>query len=291
MTAYPTTRPKGYASWKPREDTRRILDQVQDVLETYREYLPLTIRQIFYRLVGKYGYEKTELAYKRLIEYIGRARRARIIPFNAIRDDGWNETQETGWHDPDELVDLFIHLAQEYTRNKQAGQHYKVYLVAEAAGMVPQLARVADQYSVPVMSSGGFDSLTVKYDLARKAAQDKKTAVFLHVGDYDPSGVCIYDSLAADVKAFAAGGVSFERVALLPAHIAEYDLPTAPPKANDRRGNNVKQTCQLEALPPDILAELVEEAICQYYDLAVFEKDLVEEQEERQQLIHRLEYL
>ena len=55
MTAYPTTRPKGYASWKPREDTRRILDQVQDVLETYREYLPLTIRQIFYRLVSGQG--------------------------------------------------------------------------------------------------------------------------------------------------------------------------------------------------------------------------------------------
>ena len=33
------------------------------------DHLSLTIRQIFYRLVGAHGYEKTEQAYDRLIEY------------------------------------------------------------------------------------------------------------------------------------------------------------------------------------------------------------------------------
>ncbi len=231
------------------------------------------------------------MAYDRLCEYLNRARRAKIIPFKVIRDDGWNETQEAGWTDPDELVDLFLNLAGEYTRNKQTRQPYQVYLITEAAGMVPQLARVADRYSVRVMSSGGFDSLTVKYDLARKAKQNEKATVFLHVGDYDPSGVCIYDSLAADVEAFSGGDGYFERVALLPEHIEKYSLPTAPAKANDKRGNNVKQTCQLEALPPDVLAALVDDAIRQYYDLSVLENDLVEEQQECMDLLQRLEQL
>ncbi len=59
MTTYATSRPKGFAPYKPREKTRQVLAQVEDVLETYRDYLPLTIRQIFYRLVGNYGFEKT----------------------------------------------------------------------------------------------------------------------------------------------------------------------------------------------------------------------------------------
>ena len=54
----------------------------------YGAYLPLTVRQIFYRLVGAHGYEKTEAAYERLGEKIARARRAGIIEFGAIRDDG-----------------------------------------------------------------------------------------------------------------------------------------------------------------------------------------------------------
>ena len=50
--------------------------------------LPLTVRQIFYRLVGAHGYDKTEQAYARLGEHLNRARRAGLIEFDAIRDDG-----------------------------------------------------------------------------------------------------------------------------------------------------------------------------------------------------------
>ena len=43
-------RPKGYADWRPHKKTRLILEQVEAVLTDYREHLPLTIRQVFYRL-------------------------------------------------------------------------------------------------------------------------------------------------------------------------------------------------------------------------------------------------
>ena len=49
--------------------TRALLVPVNAVLHEYADHLPLTIRQIFYRLVGAHGYEKTEQAYDRLIEY------------------------------------------------------------------------------------------------------------------------------------------------------------------------------------------------------------------------------
>jgi len=59
------------------------------VLAEYAEQLPLTLRQIFYRMVGAYGYEKTEQAYERLGETLNKARRARVIGMDAIRVDGF----------------------------------------------------------------------------------------------------------------------------------------------------------------------------------------------------------
>lgn len=41
---------------------------------------------------------------------------------------------------------------------------------------------------MPVLSSGGFDSLTAKHDLAQELGL-AECAEVLHIGDHDPSGV------------------------------------------------------------------------------------------------------
>ena len=45
-------RPRGFAPWNPRSESLALVRDVQTVLDEYREYLPLTIRQAFYRLVA-----------------------------------------------------------------------------------------------------------------------------------------------------------------------------------------------------------------------------------------------
>ena len=82
-----TGRVKGFAAWKPQKRTQPLLADIEGVLEEYREYLPLTIRQIFYRLVGS-GYPKSENFYATVQEVCNRARSSGRIPFDAIRDDG-----------------------------------------------------------------------------------------------------------------------------------------------------------------------------------------------------------
>ncbi len=45
-------RPRGFIDeWKPRRPTLQLIEQVEAVLDEYSDYLPLTIRQVFYRLV------------------------------------------------------------------------------------------------------------------------------------------------------------------------------------------------------------------------------------------------
>ena len=78
------TRPRGFVDWHPQAATRILIEQVEAILTEYADYLPLTYRQVFYRLVGAHGYDKTERAYERLCEMLNRARRARIINKNMV---------------------------------------------------------------------------------------------------------------------------------------------------------------------------------------------------------------
>jgi hypothetical protein len=116
--------------------------------------------------------------------------------------------------------------------------------------------------------------------------------VILHLGDYDPSGESIFESVAADVAAFVEAdkpwntvSVRFRRIALTAEQVKRLNLPTAPAKATDSRSKKwAGETCQLEALPPDHIAELLREAILQCLDTAQYRADLDLEMRDRQQI-------
>ncbi len=59
MSGAPSGRHRGYLlDYKPSAETRRLLADVEAVLEEYQAHWPLTVRQIFYRLVGARGYSR-----------------------------------------------------------------------------------------------------------------------------------------------------------------------------------------------------------------------------------------
>jgi hypothetical protein len=283
-------RVRGFADWSPRQDTLELLARVNAVLGEYRDHLPLTLRQIFYRLVGAHGYEKTEQAYERLGEHLVRARRARIIPMKAIRDDGGTIIRPNMWASAEEFVAAVRAQASRLVLDRTEGQKTRLAVICEAAGMAPQLARVAKPYGVTVMSSGGFDSVTEKHAFAEEIAADDRPTEVLHIGDHDPSGAHMALSYWEDIEAFtdALGGeVSLSRLAVTPEQIARYRLPTAPPKATDRRAFH-GQTCQAEALAPDVLADILRTAIEQRIDLRAYERVLRRERQVRRELSERL---
>lgn len=278
-----TNRPRGFAAWRPQAKTAELLEQVQQVLATYNHLLPLTGRQIFYRLVATTGYDKTELAYSRLLNTLNRARRARIIPMTAIRDDGAIVAGDGRFESPSEFLSSCVGWASNFQLDLMQYQPRHVELLCEAGGMVPQLERVAEPYGITVRSSGGFDSTTVKHRLGELYGNQGKPVVMLHVGDLDPSGEHICANLAEDVGAFTehyGGQLSVHRVAVTTEQQRIYNLPTAPPKATDRRSFSADFTVQAEALPPDVLAELARDAIEQLLDL-----DALQQAQDNQQML------
>lgn len=275
-------RARGFKAWQPRAASRELLEQVDEVLRQYRANLPVTARQVFYRLVGAFGFDKSEAAYERLSNLLNRARRAGLVPWSAIRDDGFHRGGHTGFASLGEFAEVVQAWVDDYQVDRQAGQSRRLAVWCEAGGMVPQLERVAGRYSVPVFSSGGFDSVTAKHDKAEQFAAMGSVLV-LHIGDHDPSGVHVFCSLDEDVRAFCGelgGQVEFRRLAVLPEHVADYGLVTSPAKASDRRAFT-GETVQAEALPPDVLADLVRSAIESELDLQVYAGVLEQEREQQ----------
>jgi hypothetical protein len=291
-----TTRVRGLALWQPRQKTRDLLDKVRLVLHEYRQFLPLTIRQVHYRLVGAYGVDKTELAYKRLVEHANRARRAGMIPFLTIRDDGVVFNEPLAWDSPRELIETFLHNAETFRLDRQTGQSQWLVVALEAGGMVPQIERITDPFGIPVASGGGFDSLTSKHELAVRFGERPIKVEVLHIGDYDPSGVHVFTSLMEDVQALVRDlgkntEITFTRLAVTPEQIDALRLPTAPPKEKDRRKFDDTRTVQAEAIPPDVLAQIVRDAINSRIDQAVLDEVLDHEQRFRNRLTDRLDHL
>jgi hypothetical protein len=267
---YIKTRVRGYASWNPKPETLDVIKRVKDIIAEYLR--ALTIRQIFYRLVGKYSYEKTERAYEKLGEYLNRARRAGLLGWETIRDDGDIVPAIPGWESPNQFWNTVRDWAEDYFKTPD-GDHY-VEIWVEAAGMTPQIQDVADPFGVRAIHSGGFSSSTARRNAALRLIEiaKKKSVLILLIGDYDPSGQSIMDSAVEDVIAFADGhraltddfelveGLSadnFERLAVTPEQAEEYDLESAPQKETDKRGEYMAETYQAEALDPDVLAEIV----------------------------------
>lgn len=290
-------RPKGYIDWFPRDEyTQAVLEAVRQILNEYRSYGPMTVRQIFYRLVGNYNYEKTELAYKRLCNLLVKARRAQLISFYDIRDSGTESAGGGGWDSKASFWSSVRYTANRYRLDQQRNQPYQIELWCEAAGMVPMLAGMLNEWSVPVYSTGGFSSLTVVKEVADRIASEDRPTIFLHVGDHDPSGESIFESMSEDIRCFIEADHGNEvyvehtndyeelfqprRIAVTPAQIREYDLDSAPPKRSDSRSSTwVGSTTQAEALSPVQLEEIVQGAVLRYID-----EEILDETREQEQL-------
>jgi hypothetical protein len=273
---------QGYVEWNPQTKTRYWMQAVNEVLDAYKAYWPLTIRQIFYRLVANYEYDKTEQAYGRLINYLGRARRAQIVPFNAIRDDGAIARGPHAYEDVDDFLSMVRSEADKFTLQRMDTQPINLEIFCEAAGMVPLLANAVSQYGVNVYSGGGFNSLTTVRRTAERIRLDKRPSIILNFGDYDPSGESIFDSFRQDVEAFTLqlGGSlpDFRRMALTEDQVYDMGIPTAPPKSSDSRSKNWEgDTAQLEAIPPDELSQMALQAVEDEVDEDIYSETLERE--------------
>lgn len=246
---------------------------MQEVLRAIQKILggeedQITIRHLFYRLVGKSIIPKTEAAYKSLCGHLSKWRRSGQIEWGAFTDSTrWHIQQRTF----DGIDDALENTVRTYRRNLWSTQPCYIEVWVEKDAIAGIVAKTANSFGVPVFVARGFASLSSLYDAAntfREATDAGKIAIIYHLGDYDPSGVAAGESALRAFRDDFKVDLQFIRIAVTEEQIQRLNLPTRPTKLTDTRAKKWTggECVELDSIPPTEIRSLVESSIVQHID-------------------------
>lgn len=262
---------------------KKTVELIRSAHHVLEEYHPMTLRQVFYRLVSLQVLKNTYGRYKALSRALVTARQEGMIPWDWIEDRLREPRQVAMW---DDLSDFAEAAARAYRRDVWATQprYLEVRLKKDALSGI--FGQVLKRYGVTLNVGRGYDSWTSIHVAARRL--DDHTTV-LYFGDFDPSGEDMVRSLAERL-AFFGCCPEIVKVALNLEDIERYDLPPDFTKAsNSRRDAFVAKygdvAVELDALPPNVLAQRLESAVSGRLDMGALESTWEQEKADGQQLL------
>lgn len=266
-------------------DMRSLCDTIMELVEAEQ---PMTVRQIYYRLVSVGAIGKTEAEYKTTVcRLLSEMRRRGEMPYHWIADNTrWQRKPDTY-----SSMEQMLRLTQEtYRRALWDNQNAEVEIWLEKDALAGVLYDVTADWDVPLMVTRGYPSLTFLHSSAESMSETKPTFLY-YLGDHDPSGVDIPRKVERDLRAFAPRAeIHFERVAVTVAQIKEYDLPTRPTKKSDSRSKSFEgESVEVDAIPPNELRNLVYNCILNHVDHRALAQLRRVEKAERESLAEMIE--
>lgn len=251
-----------------------LIDTMNGVIDEYIEQgFKLTVRQLYYQLVARGIIENTEKSYKRTTNIANDARMAGLMDWDAIEDRTREFLRKQRWDSPREILGA---AANSYHIDMWHDQPRRVFCIIEKEALVGVLERTCRNFDVPILAARGYPSGTVLRDFALSdivpALDDGQGVTILHLGDHDPSGIDMSRDLCERLQLFSyTNDVSLERIALNMEQIEERKPPPNPAKTTDSRFESYvreygHESWELDALPPQYLADLVQEHIWRYVD-------------------------
>ena len=256
------------------------LNKVQIILEELEEFKPLTLRQIYYQLVGKNYIENSSSQYGMLSKLIKHARLDNYIQWTDIEDRVRSYHDFSGWKDADAYksssIDGFL---TNYHRDLTLSQEVYLEIWIEKDALSSIFTKVASKYTVPVVVCRGFSSVSFLNDYkTRLRFSQSRRPVLLYFGDFDPSGVEMLKSMETTLKdELKVERIEFKRIALQKEDIDVYNLPHSPEalkKKDTRAKKHVAMygelAVELDALPPSVLQNKIKMAIENELDMDLF---------------------
>ena len=273
-----------------RGQSQRSRDLIEASQQILSEIQPATVRAVCYRLfTSKLIDSMRKNETNKISRLLTIARENEEIPWEWIVD----ETREleicSSWADPA----AFVHtVSRAYRRDFWLHQPRRVLVVSEKGTVLGVLAPVLDKLGVGFRVMHGFSSATAVYDIAQDC--DGRSLIILYIGDYDPSGMFMSEvDLPERLAKYDGDHVRVKRIALTQAH---HGLPWFP--ASDKKGDtrypwfvrNYGDRCwELDALDPNDLRALVDEAIRAEIEPVAWKRCAVVEKAEQESLRHVLD--
>lgn len=262
-----------------------VIDEARRIVESYTT--GVTLRQLFYRPVAAQILPNVIGAYKQLSAKTAEGRRDGTFPELSDRTRSIH-TYRTF----DSTAAALDWLARIYRRDRTENQDTSIYIAVEKSGMVNQLESWFGDLGLPILALGGYASQSYVNEIVRHVRAQGRPAMLIYAGDHDPSGWDIMRDFIERTNCWE----HVRRVALDPELIERYQLPEAfdpetlakledDPRAAQfvERFGRLTQV-ELDALPPDVLRSLYQDAIDQYWDTSTFDAVIEREDTERDEL-------
>lgn len=268
-----------------------IIEQSIDVLSNYEPGV-LTIRGLHYQLVSR-GMTNDIQHYKRVVAATGVARWDGRIAFDAFSDRDRSlatltESEPSVLEDKIEQAEEQVGLwMRSYRLNRWENQPYYPEVFIEKKALEGVFYKPCIRHGVALGACKGYPSLTFLHDamIRFKEAEDRgQQPIIIYFGDYDPSGEDIPRALKENIVNLGCKSIEVRRICLVESQVIEWKLPPAPTKVTDSRSVNWDGLGQVEldAVRPEKLIELLDQAIYEIFDYDLHEELMERESIERE---------
>lgn len=226
---------------------------------------PVTVRGLFYAATtaGLPGIEKTESGYAKVQAQVLQLRRQGRLRYGAIADSTRYMRKPRTFNG---IEDALHSTAQLYRKALWADAEEEVEVWIEKSALAGVLYPVTAEYDVPLMATGGYTSETFAHEAVDRLRGTGRELIVYSLYDFDRSGHDAAASLREKVERFGAQygvPVTFRPLGLSFAQVRQMRLPTRPAKRAtmaDRRWS-YPFAAELDAIPPDVLRDIVRGAI------------------------------
>ncbi len=270
---------------KRRRRSRAELDELDAQLYAIvREIKPATVRQTYYQGVVRLLVDKDERGYDLVQRRLLKMRRAGVMPYSWITDNVRTVYGHTRYPGLESFAD---DVARLYRRDYWAENAVKVEIWIEADSLASTITPTVFEWGLDLHVARGFSSDSYLYSAGDAIRHDGRETFVYVLTDFDPSGLVIAEKVAEALPKFARGvPVHVERLALNYEQVEQHSLPTRPLKKTDSRAKKFLTiygdvAAELDALSPNTLRQLTDEAISRHADRRRLEVMKEEEHEQR----------
>ena len=282
-----------YRSIKFRGESLEKIGQLLAILKDYPGQR-LTARQVYYQYVSRGLIANNQRSYKNITGLLADARYAGLVDWDAIEDRGREPATPPQWSGLRGLVDAALY---SYRLDRWAGQNSYVEVWVEKQALAGVLAPIANRFHVTLMVNKGYSSASAMRESAKRfSGADQENRVLLYLGDHDPSGEDMVRDVRDRLVEFGVENLEVEKVALTIEQIRQYNPPPNPAKVTDSRAKAYiekfgESSWELDALPPNVLTELVVSAIEEHLDYVKMNKIHEAEESDKRRLRRAVEKL
>ncbi|HMU63431.1 MAG TPA: hypothetical protein PKD35_01960, partial [Nitrosomonas sp.] len=218
---------------KRKRRTKDELNQLDEqIIQVLKEDHPQSVRHIFYRMTDvrlNQPVEKSEKGYRHIQDRCVKLRRSGLIPYAWIADMSRQGYFVNTFID---ASDFIMSMAGLYRADLWSDADYRCEVWTESRSIASVIRSLCNELAVDLYPCSGFSSLSFAHAAAEQhiSSKDNRPLIIYYIGDYDPAGVLIDQSLERELRLHLNGYIEmdFRRIAINENQIEQYDLPRKP---------------------------------------------------------------